>query len=104
MSNQATPSNFLACIPHAIEPHWDNVWAPRLAGFPVNVPYFGQRKHNASEHLQVGIAHEIRRLALGHWSQSQWAFARTNFAKLFYLPATRTERLRLNDHEGNDRQ
>ena len=39
MSNQATPPGFLACIPHAIEPHWDNVWAPRLAGFPVNIVY-----------------------------------------------------------------
>jgi hypothetical protein len=34
MSNQATPPSFLACIPHAIESQWDNVWAPRLAGFP----------------------------------------------------------------------
>ena len=39
MSNQATPPSFLACIPHAIEPHWDNVWAPRLAGFPVSIVY-----------------------------------------------------------------
>ncbi len=39
MSNQATPPKFLACIPHAIESHWDNVWAPRLAGFPVNIVY-----------------------------------------------------------------
>ncbi len=39
MSNQATPPSFLACIPHAIESHWDNVWAPRLAGFPVNIVY-----------------------------------------------------------------
>jgi hypothetical protein len=39
MSNQATPPNFLACIPHAIESHWDSVWAPRLAGFPVNIVY-----------------------------------------------------------------
>ena len=39
MSNQATPPGFLACIPHVIEPHWDNVWAPRLAGFPVNIVY-----------------------------------------------------------------
>jgi hypothetical protein len=39
MSNQATPPSFLACIPHAIESHWHNVWAPRLAGFPVNIVY-----------------------------------------------------------------
>jgi len=39
MSNQATPPGFLACIPHVIEPHWDNVWAPRLAGFPVDIVY-----------------------------------------------------------------
>jgi hypothetical protein len=32
-------SDSLACIPHVIEPHWDNVWAPRLAGFPVNIVY-----------------------------------------------------------------
>ena len=39
MSNRATPPNSLACIPHALEPHWDNVWAPRPAGFPVNIVY-----------------------------------------------------------------
>jgi hypothetical protein len=31
--------DFLECIPHAIEPHWDHVWAPRLAGFPLNIVY-----------------------------------------------------------------
>jgi hypothetical protein len=39
MSNQATPPNFLGCIAHAIESHWDNVWAPCLTGFPVNIVY-----------------------------------------------------------------
>ena len=39
MSNQAISPSFLACIPHAIESHWDKVWAPRLAGFPVNIVY-----------------------------------------------------------------
>jgi hypothetical protein len=39
MSKQTTSPDFLASIPHAIEPHWDNVWAPRLAGFPVNIVY-----------------------------------------------------------------
>jgi hypothetical protein len=33
----------------------------------------------------VGIAHGIRRLALGHWSQSQWAFADTNPAQTRHL-------------------
>lgn len=36
MSNQATPPSFLVCVPHAIDPYWDNVWAP---GFPVNIVY-----------------------------------------------------------------
>jgi len=39
MSNQQTPPSFLACIPHVIESHWDNVLAQRLAGFPVNIVY-----------------------------------------------------------------
>jgi hypothetical protein len=39
MSKQITSPDLLACIPHAIETHWDNVWAPRLAGFPVNIVY-----------------------------------------------------------------
>jgi hypothetical protein len=39
MSKQAASPYFMACIPHAIEPDWDNVWAPRLAGFPVNIIY-----------------------------------------------------------------
>ena len=30
---------FLAFIPHAIEADWDSDWAPRLAGFPVNLCY-----------------------------------------------------------------
>ena len=38
MSKQTWP-DCLAFIPHAIEPHWDNVWAPCLAGFPVNIVY-----------------------------------------------------------------
>ncbi len=38
MSKQTWP-DCLAFIPHAIEPHWDNFWAPRLAGFPVNIVY-----------------------------------------------------------------
>ena len=39
MSKYETPPDFLAFIPHAIEPHWDNVWARRLAGFPINIVY-----------------------------------------------------------------
>ena len=39
MSKQTPSPDFLAFIPHAIEPYWDNVWAPRLAGFPVNIVY-----------------------------------------------------------------
>ena len=39
MSKQTLSPDFLTCIPHAIEPHWDNVWARRLAGFPVNIVY-----------------------------------------------------------------
>ena len=39
ISKQTIPDDFLACIPHAIEPHWDNDWAPRLAGFPINIVY-----------------------------------------------------------------
>jgi hypothetical protein len=31
--------NFLALIPHPIESEWDARWAPRLAGFPVNICY-----------------------------------------------------------------
>jgi hypothetical protein len=38
MSKQTWP-DCLAFIPHAIEPHWDNFWALRLAGFPVNIVY-----------------------------------------------------------------
>jgi hypothetical protein len=38
MSKQTWP-DCLAFIPHAIESHWDNFWAPRLAGFPVDIVY-----------------------------------------------------------------
>ena len=50
MSKPTTWADLLACIPHAIEPHWDNVWAPRLAGFPVNIVY-------AAWIEGVGLAH-----------------------------------------------
>jgi hypothetical protein len=42
MSNRATPPSFLIYIPHAIDFRWDSVWAPRLAGFPVNIVYVGR--------------------------------------------------------------
>ena len=31
--------DFVAVIPSAIESDWDDIWAPRLAGFPVNLCY-----------------------------------------------------------------
>ena len=31
--------DFVAFIPYAIESDWDDVYAPRLAGFPLNVCY-----------------------------------------------------------------
>ena len=34
---------------------------------------------------KVGIAHGMRRLALGHWSQSQWAFFVTYTERIFAL-------------------
>jgi hypothetical protein len=37
ISRQTPSPDFLAFIPHAIEPDRDNVWVPRLAGFPVNI-------------------------------------------------------------------
>ena len=39
MLNGTTSCEFLAPIPHAIESDWDDIWAPRLAGFPVNLCY-----------------------------------------------------------------
>jgi hypothetical protein len=42
MLNGTTSCEFLAPIPHAIESDWDNIWAPRLAGFPVTLCYAGR--------------------------------------------------------------
>jgi hypothetical protein len=39
MSKETPSPDCLAFIPHAIESHWDKVWAPRLGGFPVNIVY-----------------------------------------------------------------
>ena len=39
MSKEVPSLDFLRFVPHAIEAHWDNVYAPRLAGFPVNIVY-----------------------------------------------------------------
>jgi hypothetical protein len=41
ISRQTLSPDFLAFIPHAIEPDWDNVWAPRFSGFPVILPPAG---------------------------------------------------------------
>ena len=39
MSNQATPPSFWHAFRMPSNPNWDSVWAPRLAGFPVNIVY-----------------------------------------------------------------
>jgi hypothetical protein len=39
MSKEATLLVFVAFISRASEPHWDDLYAPRLVGFPVNVCY-----------------------------------------------------------------
>ncbi len=39
MSNETVSGDFVSFIACAIESDWDNVWASRLAGFPVNVCY-----------------------------------------------------------------
>ena len=44
---------FLACIPHPIEPDWDPVYAPRLAGFPVNICYASLRGEMGPEYATV---------------------------------------------------
>jgi hypothetical protein len=46
MSNGTMPGQFVAFIPYAIESDWDVIWAPRLAGFPVNLCY-AARIHGA---------------------------------------------------------
>jgi hypothetical protein len=38
-SDTSLPKHFPAFIPHPIESEWDARWAPRLAGFPVNICY-----------------------------------------------------------------
>jgi hypothetical protein len=47
---QAFRRVFLACIPHPIEPDWDPVYAPRLAGFPVNICYASLRGESGPEY------------------------------------------------------
>jgi hypothetical protein len=39
MSREEKSRDFVAFIPNAIESDWDEIWAPRLAGFPVNLCY-----------------------------------------------------------------
>jgi hypothetical protein len=39
MLNEAMLRDFVAVIPSAIESDWDDTWAPRLVGFPVNLCY-----------------------------------------------------------------
>jgi hypothetical protein len=43
-------AHFLACIPQAIEAHWDTVYAPRLAGFPVNIVYAARAEGDGLRH------------------------------------------------------
>jgi len=40
---EAFPRVFLAFIPHPIESDWDPLYAPHLAGFPVNIYYASLR-------------------------------------------------------------
>ena len=37
MSNGTVSDGFVAFIPNPIESDWDDIWAPRLAGFPVKL-------------------------------------------------------------------
>jgi hypothetical protein len=66
MPDQITSFDFLAYIPHAIESHWDNVWAPSLAGFPVNIVY-------AARIEGVGLAHATYIFDPGTFLQSEWS-------------------------------
>jgi len=53
---QAFRRVFLACIPHPIEPDWDPVYAPRLAGFPVNICYASLRGESGPEYATYCFA------------------------------------------------
>jgi hypothetical protein len=39
VSNGTVADDFIAFVPYAIESDWDDIWAPRLAGFPVTLCY-----------------------------------------------------------------
>ncbi|MBZ5657270.1 MAG: hypothetical protein LAO56_18540 [Acidobacteriia bacterium] len=41
---------FLDCLPRPIEAHWDPVYGPRLAGFPVNICYADLRGEHGPYH------------------------------------------------------
>ena len=48
------PLDFIAYIPHKIQADWDRKYAPRLAGFPLNVMFSRIRKpKKAGEPLQI---------------------------------------------------
>lgn len=42
---------FMASIPHQIEAGWDSDFAPRLAGFPLNLKYTSVRRTGAGNRL-----------------------------------------------------
>jgi len=65
MSKQTPSPDFLACIPHAIESHSDNVWAQGLAGFPVNIVY-------AARIDAIGLAHATYVFDPSTFVQDEW--------------------------------
>ncbi len=38
---------FLASVPHQIDSSWDEEWAPKLAGFPLNIAYVRSPKRES---------------------------------------------------------
>ncbi len=45
-------SLFIANVPYQIEARWDDNWAPRLAGFPLNLLYTGIRKYRYGSRVE----------------------------------------------------
>jgi hypothetical protein len=52
VSQPSGATDFIAFIPHQIDPSWHEEWGPKLAGFPLNLGYARARNSDAGSNLE----------------------------------------------------
>jgi hypothetical protein len=55
MSQPSGATDFIAFIPHQVDPAWHPEWGPKLAGFPLSLAYGRARNADAGSNLESVI-------------------------------------------------